>query len=138
MFFFLMIRRPPRSTLIPYTTLFRSSGEAPPVSLASGDLDEDGINDLLVGYGTAGGGIIAFHQGNLDAFAPQSQKSFEDIGAGRFPSPFLEDVRLVRVPFRPDFLPVGGFTASGPVDLVAAAPTQGRFYGFSAEWHREF
>src|SRR6266446_8766639 len=28
-FFFLMIRRPPRSTLFPYTTLFRSS---PPVS----------------------------------------------------------------------------------------------------------
>src|SRR3712207_8331660 len=28
MFFFLMIRRPPRSTLFPYTTLFRSAGEA--------------------------------------------------------------------------------------------------------------
>src|SRR5438132_7181494 len=26
-FFFLMIRRPPRSTLFPYTTLFRSQGE---------------------------------------------------------------------------------------------------------------
>src|SRR6195952_5894383 len=27
--FFLMIRRPPRSTLFPYTTLFRSGGAAP-------------------------------------------------------------------------------------------------------------
>src|SRR3989304_8222961 len=27
--FFLMIRRPPRSTLFPYTTLFRSSGVGP-------------------------------------------------------------------------------------------------------------
>src|ERR1039458_10783971 len=27
-FFFLMIRRPPRSTLFPYTTLFRSTGPA--------------------------------------------------------------------------------------------------------------
>src|SRR5258708_12614252 len=27
MFFFLMIRRPPRSTLFPYTTLFRSHGD---------------------------------------------------------------------------------------------------------------
>src|SRR2546430_17725268 len=27
-FFFLMIRRPPRSTLFPYTTLFRSRSEA--------------------------------------------------------------------------------------------------------------
>src|SRR5262249_61864549 len=29
LFFFLMIRRPPRSTLFPYTTLFRSPGPAP-------------------------------------------------------------------------------------------------------------
>src|SRR3954463_15187959 len=28
--FFLMIRRPPRSTLFPYTTLFRSSGDPQP------------------------------------------------------------------------------------------------------------
>src|SRR2546430_12614826 len=30
-FFFLMIRRPPRSTLFPYTTLFRSTDSAPRV-----------------------------------------------------------------------------------------------------------
>src|SRR5688572_32738090 len=29
LFFFLMIRRPPRSTLFPYTTLFRSTTPAP-------------------------------------------------------------------------------------------------------------
>src|SRR5215813_14931964 len=32
-FFFLMIRRPPRSTLFPYTTLFRSSTPSVPKSL---------------------------------------------------------------------------------------------------------
>src|SRR5258706_8025721 len=31
-FFFLMIRRPPRSTLFPYTTLFRSSALTPAIS----------------------------------------------------------------------------------------------------------
>src|SRR3989442_6500604 len=36
-FFFLMIRRPPRSTLFPYTTLFRSKSPATPMS-ASGTL----------------------------------------------------------------------------------------------------
>src|SRR2546425_3584096 len=30
-FFFLMIRRPPRSTLFPYTTLFRSTASAQPL-----------------------------------------------------------------------------------------------------------
>src|SRR2546427_6388776 len=34
-FFFLMIRRPPRSTLFPYTTLFRSAWCAPKPSAAS-------------------------------------------------------------------------------------------------------
>src|SRR5438477_5932637 len=29
-FFFLLIRRPPRSTLFPYTTLFRSTTASPP------------------------------------------------------------------------------------------------------------
>src|SRR3712207_7047884 len=45
-FFFLMIRRPPRSTLFPYTTLFRSFGrrvEAEPLRMAAevGDGDEE-------------------------------------------------------------------------------------------------
>src|SRR3712207_8489055 len=31
LFFFLMIRRPPRSTLFPYTTLFRSPDPAHPI-----------------------------------------------------------------------------------------------------------
>src|SRR3712207_7227422 len=59
LFFFLMIRRPPRSTLFPYTTLFRSSvvqsgehrsalREAVPVEhLDPGQASEDG---LLVGH----------------------------------------------------------------------------------------
>src|SRR5260370_20393683 len=33
MFFFLMIRRPPRSTLFPYTTLFRSLRSTPRMSI---------------------------------------------------------------------------------------------------------
>src|SRR2546430_13484006 len=32
-----MIRRPPRSTLFPYTTLFRSEGSLPPPTGAAGD-----------------------------------------------------------------------------------------------------
>src|SRR5256885_10698229 len=48
-FFFLMIRRPPRSTLFPYTTLFRSSRRPPwsvRVARARGD-DSPGAPDQL-------------------------------------------------------------------------------------------
>src|SRR5205809_6181987 len=37
LFFFLMIRRPPRSTLFPYTTLFRSSQKDDRPDIAPGD-----------------------------------------------------------------------------------------------------
>src|SRR2546423_661252 len=36
-FFFLMIRRPPRSTLLPYTTLFRSDDQVVVHHLAGGE-----------------------------------------------------------------------------------------------------
>src|SRR2546427_7482885 len=49
LFFFLMIRRPPRSTLFPYTTLFRSGLED-----RIGDLD-----DLADGPPLRGGGAPA-------------------------------------------------------------------------------
>src|SRR2546430_7525977 len=46
-FFFLMIRRPPRSTLFPYTTLFRSDVEATDEGRGSDSLGED--RDLRAG-----------------------------------------------------------------------------------------
>src|SRR2546430_13058675 len=36
-----MIRRPPRSTLFPYTTLFRSRGDPAPAGHADARLDDD-------------------------------------------------------------------------------------------------
>src|SRR3712207_8385218 len=45
LFFFLMIRRPPRSTLFPYTTLFRSSS----FILVSQNLIGAGLGPFLVG-----------------------------------------------------------------------------------------
>src|SRR5439155_26377512 len=51
--FFSMIRRPPRSTLFPYTTLFRSEGEkifdrAPHVSLVCGSASYTKLPEMLV------------------------------------------------------------------------------------------
>src|SRR3712207_7734417 len=50
-----MIRRPPRSTLFPYTTLFRSAAAGPrPLHREAGDADRREAE--LRGEGAAGGG----------------------------------------------------------------------------------
>src|SRR2546422_737009 len=67
LFFFLMIRRPPRSTLFPYTTLFRSSEvkfylngalaqTVIDASVVNAPLDSD---NLLVGFWLGGGSYFA-------------------------------------------------------------------------------
>src|SRR3712207_7675917 len=57
--FFLMIRRPPRSTLFPYTTLFRSAGTALPLG--------DDAHDQRERTGTADRGVRTAH-GNRPPF----------------------------------------------------------------------
>src|SRR5258708_30074975 len=51
-FFFLMIRRPPRSTLFPYTTLFRSTA-------MMRDVIEQGAQDFFLGRARVNGGDSA-------------------------------------------------------------------------------
>src|SRR3712207_8153059 len=79
-FFFLMIRRPPRSTLFPYTTLFRShvGQPQPPAPLG---VDDDGAG-LLLGLlehgraGESGGGVrVAPGVGAGVGLPPRDRKS---------------------------------------------------------------
>src|SRR5262249_13911463 len=79
-------------------------------------------------YGTKTSGVIAIHRGNLDAFAPQSQPSFEAIGRGEFPSPFLPEAKTFSIPIRPDFMAIGHFTAGASLDLIAASKTSNAIY----------
>src|SRR2546426_10430779 len=68
-FFFLMIRRPPRSTLFPYTTLFRSDrslGDVHPLGSPHYTLDPD--NAVIVTGNIAAG---------LARVAPEHARAFE-------------------------------------------------------------
>src|SRR3712207_8076200 len=59
-FFFLMIRRPPRSTLFPYTTLFRSANVS---TVAEARAAEAAGADVIVAQGMEAGG----HRGCFEA-----------------------------------------------------------------------
>jgi CSLREA domain-containing protein len=114
------------------------TGQAQPLSSTSADIDEDGVTDLLVGYGTPTGGAVVVHRGNLDAFAPQSRASFLAIARGEFPSPFLPNAQVFNVPVRPDFLATGNFTGSNHLDLVLASRGGNALYVFSGDGQGKF
>ncbi|MGD8441266.1 MAG: FG-GAP-like repeat-containing protein, partial [Holophagae bacterium] len=89
------------------------AGVARPVSLAAGDLDEDGVPDLVVGYGDGLAGHIAVHRGNIEAIYP---------APGRQPgAPFLSSPRVFAATMRPDFIAAGDFDADGHLDVVTAS-----------------
>src|SRR5262249_3846139 len=97
------------------------SGNAEPLTIAAADFDEDGYQDLAVSYQTLDGGAIAIHRGNHEAFASKTELGLQEISKERFPSPFLEESKVLAVPFRPDFLAVGRFSPTGHTDLLAAS-----------------
>jgi trimeric autotransporter adhesin len=114
------------------------AGQAQPLAMISADVDGDGIADLLVGYSTPNGGAIAVYRGNLDAFAPQSDASFQAIGRGQFPSPFLPDAKAFAIPVRPDFVATGDFTGQGRVDIVVASRGGSTLYIFNGDGKGSF
>src|SRR3712207_9357982 len=67
-FFFLMIRRPPRSTLFPYTTLFRSVEEGQRVE----------VGQVLADGPCTDTGELALGKNLLVAFMPWEGHNYED------------------------------------------------------------
>src|SRR2546427_962199 len=82
-FFFLMIRRPPRSTLFPYTTLFRSANTKEKAYLASmkSDLrnlvtaEEAFFADSVKYTSTVGAGGVLFNRSEEHTSELQSQSN---------------------------------------------------------------
>src|SRR3712207_8302667 len=71
MFVFLMIRRPPRSTLFPYTTLFRSVGQVLGIAVL-GSLLQNRVG-AHVGDRLEGSALDAASRDRVVEFAQQSQ-----------------------------------------------------------------
>src|SRR6266852_2133432 len=101
---------------------------ATPLAMASADFDSDGVADLAIGYARSGGGILALHRGNLDAFAPQSHASWLAIAHEQFPVPFLPQATVIDLPQAPQFVVTGDFSGNGSIDILTGARGSDRLY----------
>src|SRR2546422_2506164 len=74
-FFFLMIRRPPRSTLFPYTTLFRSEvlGELGHGGMATVYLAHDLALDRSVAIKVLAPALLAMGEGMVERFKREAR-----------------------------------------------------------------
>src|SRR3712207_7870914 len=77
LFFFLMIRRPPRSTLFPYTTLFRS---------VDGKLTTSDLNLTASGTGGNGKNSVSSAPGSAGGNGTGGSATFEDRKSTRLNS----------------------------------------------------
>ncbi len=95
---------------------------ARPRSLASADLDEDGVPDLIVGYATRAGGAIAVLRGSPDPIYPYAPEAQQRRRAGAdTATPFRAGARVFALAQAADHLGAGDFDADGHLDVVAAA-----------------
>lgn len=103
------------------------AGAARPTSMAAADFDLDGAVDLVLGYGTAGGGLIALLRGNPDAFAPKDQNLYRAALRGDVPPTFLPSAAIFRVPESPDFLATGDFNRDGYQNVLVGTRNGGLY-----------
>jgi len=96
--------------------------QAHPTSLASADFDEDGVPDLVTGYSSSGGGLLALYRGNVDSIFPNALEAKRHEAEGSFvDSPFFPSARVFEGPEAADFIEAGDFDGDGHWDVATAA-----------------
>jgi len=96
--------------------------EARALSLCSADLDEDGVPDLIGGFGGPNGGIVTLLRGNVDSIYPNAPEAQHRRAEGTFTdAPFLSPAFVFGAREAADFIGAGDFDGDGHWDVVTAA-----------------
>jgi uncharacterized repeat protein (TIGR01451 family) len=90
------------------------------LSMASGDFDQDGVRDLIVGHAGSGHFGVTLYRGDPDALYPDSPEARQRKAINK-ESPSLQSATLLTVAEPPDFLAAGDFNGDGHLDIASAA-----------------
>ena len=102
-----------RTDFINYTFHSINTLAGDPLSLAKADFDEDGVEDVIAGYGTAAGGTLWVYRGNPQVRYPRGLRTPENQQQA-----LLGPVQEVSVDHAPRFLGTGDFNADDHQDMV--------------------
>ena len=115
------------------------SGEQPrPLAMVSGDFDEDGVKDLVIGYASQKGGSIALLRGNLDAIAPQTQTSWLAAGRHEYSDAFLQPSKMVSLKAQPSLMVSADVNGDGHLDVVYGSQGSSVLYVMLGTGHGTF
>jgi List-Bact-rpt repeat protein/Big-like domain-containing protein/centrosomal CEP192-like protein/HYDIN/CFA65/VesB family protein len=96
-------------------------GTANPTALAAADFNADGAMDVVAGYSTKDGGVVAVFRGNPDAYAPRDTSLYQKALQGNVPATFMSKAFAFTVPESPDLMVTGDFNRDGNKDVLVAA-----------------
>jgi hypothetical protein len=129
----------PQTLKVTYTgsadaTAALQNGSAIPTALAAADFDADGAMDVVAGYSTKNGGVVALMRGNPDAYAPTDVTLYGKAAKGNVPATFMPQAAVFAVPGSPDLLATGDFNRDGSKDVLVAS-RGGALYLLAGDGH---
>ena len=106
--------------------------------MVSGDFDEDGTPDLVIGYSTAEGGSLQLLNGNPEAIAPRTEAGWLAVAHHEPIDPFVEQAKPIITKALPGLLLAADVNGDGHLDLVYASRNSSALYVMAGDGHGGF
>jgi CSLREA domain-containing protein len=109
-----------------------------PLAMVSGDFDEDGTPDLVLGYSRAEGGILQLLNGNPEAIAPRTETGWLAAGHHEAVDPFVDQAEPIATKTLPELLIAADVNGDGHLDLVYVSRNSSTLYVMPGDGHGGF